>query len=232
MWRSKAIGWHGKRVGWALLALAAAASMSRNASAQTADDTVANQWFTGSLEAPSPALSKAGGIAIEPYAIYTGNTGAYNGGGGHYSVSHDLNQAQSVTLLEYGITDRLSIQALPSFAYSWNDQTTSNGVGAGDLPLDLKYRFIDQNDKTGSPSVTVDLGMNFPIGAYDRLSTQLDGLGTGAYTAKEGLLLQSLFDTWGDHPMRLRLFGAAYEPLANVTVHDVSVYGTAQMLRE
>jgi hypothetical protein len=142
MWRSKAIGWHGKRVGWALLALAAAASMSRNASAQTADDTVANQWFTGSLEAPSPALSKAGGIAIEPYAIYTGNTGAYNGGGGHYSVSHDLNQAQSVTLLEYGITDRLSIQALPSFAYSWNDQTTSNGVGAGDLPLDLKYRFI------------------------------------------------------------------------------------------
>jgi hypothetical protein len=130
-------------------------------------------------------------------------------------------------MLEYGITNRLSIQVLPSFAYSWNNQTTSSGVGAGDLPLDLKYRLIDENDKTGSPSVTFDLGMNFPIGAYDRLSTQLDGLGTGAYTVKEGLLLQSLFDTWGDHPMRLRLFGAAYEPLTDVAVHDLSVYGTA-----
>jgi hypothetical protein len=217
----------GKRVVWVLLVLAAA-GLLRNARAQAADDTVANQWFTGSLEAPSPALSKAGSFAMEPYAIYTGSTGAYNGGGGHYSVAHEVNQTQSVTMLEYGITDQLSIQALPSFAYSWNGQTTSNGVGAGDLPLDLKYRLIDENDKTGSPSVTVDLGMNFPIGAYDRLSTQLDGLGTGAYTVKEGLLLQSLFDTWGDHPLRLRLFAAAYEPLSNVSVHDISVYGTVQ----
>jgi hypothetical protein len=224
--RSLAIGLLGKRVAWAFLVLIAA-GLSHNARAQTADETVANQWFTGSLEAPSPALSKGGSFAMEPYAIYTSNTGAYNDGGGHYSVAHNLNQAQSVTMLEYGITNRLSIQVLPSFAYSWNNQTTSSGVGAGDLPLDLKYRLIDENDKTGSPSVTFDLGMNFPIGAYDRLSTQLDGLGTGAYTVKEGLLLQSLFDTWGDHPMRLRLFGAAYEPLTDVSVHDLSVYGTA-----
>ena len=202
--------------------------MARNAAAQTPDDAVANQWFTGSLEAPSPSMSKAGSIAIEPYAIYTGSTGAYNGSGGHYSVAHGENQAQSVTVLDYAITDRFTVEALPSFAYSWTDQTTASSVGAGDLPVDLKYRLIDENDKTGSPSVTFDLAMNFPIGAYDRLNTQLDGLGTGAYTVKEGVLLQSLFDTWGDHPMRLRLFAAAFEPLSNVSVRDISVYGTAQ----
>jgi hypothetical protein len=53
-------------------------------------------------------------------------------------------------------------------------------------------------------------------------------LGSGAYTAKEGLLFQSLFDTWGHHPMRLRLYGAAFEPIAKVSVHDLSVYGTDQ----
>jgi hypothetical protein len=70
--------------------------------------------------------------------------------------------------------------------------------------------------------------MNFPTGDYDRLSRPLNGLGTGAFTAKEGILFQSLFDTWGDHPMRLRFFGDAYEPLADVSIHDASVYGTSQ----
>ena len=195
------------------------------------DETVQDQWFTGSLEAPSPALPKAGLLAIEPYAIYTGNTGAYSSSWAHYSVPHDLNQLDSETVIKYGITDRLSVQALPSFAYSWNDQTTSSGVGLGDLPVELEYRLNEMDRKTGAPSVTLELGMNFPTGAYDRLSRPLNGLGSGAFTAKEGIVIQSLFDTWGNHPMRLRLFGAVYEPVANVSVQDASVYGTAQGFR-
>ena len=41
------------------------------------DAAVQAQWFTGSLEAPSPALPKAGILAIEPCVIYTNNTGGY-----------------------------------------------------------------------------------------------------------------------------------------------------------
>jgi hypothetical protein len=211
-----------------MLLLLAGAGWSSAASAQSVGDAAQNQWFTGSLVAPSPALSKAGVFAIEPYAVYTANTGVYDNDWGHHSVPNDLNQAQSVTVLKYGLTDELSIQALPSLSYQWNDQTTSRGVGVDDLPVELEYRLKNGDIKTGSPSATIDLGMTFPTGAYERLHSPLDGVGTGAYLAKEGLLLESLFDTWGDHAMRLRLFGAAYEPLANVSVRDVSAYGTDQ----
>lgn len=211
-----------------ILVVLVAAALARAAAAQEASDAVQNQWFTGSLVAPSPAIPKAGVFAIEPYAIYTGNTGAYESDWQHRSVSNNTNQLLSVTLLKYAITDKLSVQAIPSFAYQWNGQTTSSGAGVGDLPIEFDYRLKDQDNRTGSPSVTVDLGMSFPTGEYDHLSRSLNGLGSGAYTAKEGLLLQSLFDTWGDHPMRLRLFGAAFEPLAKVSVQDASVYGTGQ----
>ncbi len=194
------------------------------------DDTVQDQWFTGPLVAPSPAMTKAGVFAIEPYAIYADNTGAYNNGWEHYSVSNDLNQLQSETLLKYSITDRLSVQALPSFNYAWNGLTNSNGadLGMGDLPVELQYRINDENRKTGSPSVTVGLGMTFPTGDYNNLSNPLNGFGSGAYTLKEELLFQSLFDTWGGHPMRVRWYGDVYEPLGNVPVQNISVYETSQ----
>ena len=181
-------------------------------------------------ESPSPALTKAGTVAVEPYAIYTANTGAYNGGWGHYSVPNDLNQMQSLTLLKYGITDRLSIQAVPTFNYAWNGLTNSSGVdlGTGDLPIEFQYRLNNENRKSGSPSITLGLATTFPTGAYNNLSNPLNGFGAGAYTLREEILLQSLFDTWGNHPMRLRFWGDVYEPLANVPVQNVSVYGTSQ----
>jgi hypothetical protein len=215
---------------WAAI-LIIVAGLPPIALAQDDNDVVANQWFTGSLYAPSPALPKAGLFAVEPYAVYTHNTGAFDGGWGHYSVPNDLNQLESLTLLKYGITDRLSIQAIPTFSHAWNDQATSGGLGANDLPIELEYRLRDQNNRTGSPSITMSLGMNFPTGDYNRLSTRLNGVGSGAYTAKLGVLLQSLFNTWDDHPMRLRFFGVIYSPLGSVSVRDISVYGTNQGFR-
>ena len=59
-----------------------AAGVSATASAQVPGaPAVQAQWFTGSLEAPSPALPKAGMLAIEPYVIYQVNTGAYGSSG-------------------------------------------------------------------------------------------------------------------------------------------------------
>jgi hypothetical protein len=196
------------------------------ASAQVANDSTRAQWFTGTLEAPSPALSKAGSIAVEPYVIYQRNTGEYDASGGHQSVPHDIRQTESEDLFKYGITNRLTIQALPSFAHVWNDETSVTGLY--DLPLEFEYRFNDENRKTGLPSVTASIGMTFPVGDYDSLHAQFDGLGSGAYTLKEGLLLQSLFDTPGHHPVRLRLYSVGLEAVTNVPVKDISVYGTAQ----
>ena len=61
------------------------------------EGTVQDQWFTGSLEAPSPALTKAGIFAIGPLRhLARVNTGAYgNSGWAHYSVpQNNLNQLQ------------------------------------------------------------------------------------------------------------------------------------------
>ncbi len=192
------------------------------------DTTVQDQWFTGSLESPSPAIPKAGILGVEPYLIFQGNNGTYDANWARHSVQHDSSQIQEATLLKYSITDQLSVQAVPVFAFTWNGQTTSQGVRIADLPIEFDYRVINQNNKTGAPSVTFILGMSFPTGEYERLHSGLDGLGSGAFTAKEGVLLQSLFDTWDDHPLRLRFWGSVYEPLANAPVHDVSVYGTSQ----
>jgi len=212
------------RIGGAALAAVFTGIAAQAFADPSPDSAVQSQWFTGSLEAPSPALSKAGLFAVEPYLIYSENTGAFDNNGDHYQVPHNLRQLQSETSVKYAITDRLTVQALPSFAYAWAGQ--SPGTGVGDLPIELEYRFNNEDDKSGWPSVTAALGVRLPTGVYDQLDKSADGLGAGAYTLKEGILFQSLFDTWGGHPVRLRVYGAAFEALGKVTVKDISVYGT------
>jgi len=212
------------RHAWPIVVLAVL-GISDTARAQVAP-AVQAQWFTGSLEAPSPAVGSAGTWVIEPYLIYQRNTGAYDSGGQRRSFTGAERQLESTTLFKYGITRRLTIAALPSFSHAWNDQ--SHVTGAGDLPVELEYRFNNENKETGLPSVTASVGISLPTGNYNRLRASIDGLGSGAYTLKEGLLAQSLFDTPGNHPLRLRLYGAAFEPVSNVAVNDLSVYGTGQ----
>ena len=213
----------------ALLAVAIAGT----AAAQTVPDPAAKlldnvdkQWFTGSLEASSPALSKAGAFALEPYFILENHTGAYDGTGHHLAVSHDSSLVESVIVMKYGITNRLTIEALPTFLRAWTDQAHSHGSGIADLPVELEYRFLDENSRTGAPSVTFSVGITVPIGDYQNLRNPIDGIGRGAFTLKQGLVVQSLFSTWGNHPVRLRLFGSVDEPLADVGLHGQSSYST------
>ncbi len=63
------------------------------------DAAVQAQWFTGSLEAPSPALPKAGILALEPYMIYTNNTGAYGDGWQHYGTPNDVDSLTSLIVI-------------------------------------------------------------------------------------------------------------------------------------
>ena len=214
------------RSAW-VLALLTTVGLSQNVSAQTiaGDAAVQAQWFTGSLEAPSPALPAAGIFAVEPYFVYTSNNGSYDNSGARHSISNGADVFTSETVLKYAITDRLSVEALPSFSRNLNSHDSYAGLG--DLPVEAEYRFNDEDNKTGYPSVTASLGMTLPTGHFDNLNTALDGFGSGVYTAKEGILAQSLFDTWGHHPMRLRFYGAAYEPVSNASVQGNSVYGTS-----
>ncbi len=135
---------------------------------------------------------------------------------------------EALLVIKYGITNRLTVQALPSLSRSWNSQSHSSGAGVGDLPLELEYRLTDGNYHNGLPSLTFDLGVTLPTGEYDQLSRSLNGVGQGAYLLKEGVVLQSLFDTPGNHLVRIRVYAATYEPLSRPAVNNVSVYGTGQ----
>jgi hypothetical protein len=185
-----------------------------------------NQWFTGSLEAPSPALPVAGMLALEPYLVFQSNTGDYNDHGVHQTVSNDTSSVYTLMVIKYGLTSRLTFEALPMVSHAWAGDTPPTGASFGDLPMELEYRVLDTNYHTGAPSVTFDLGVTAPTGAYDRLNKTLDGVGAGDWSMKEGVVLQSLFDTWHNHPVRLRAWAEAFEPLNDPSVSGSSVYGT------
>jgi len=111
--------------------------------AQEPVDAASRQWFTGSLYAVSPALSHAGATAIEPYAIYSRNTGRFDADGFHHARSDGTDEAILLTVVKFGLTDRLTIATTPAFSHSWNNGRESTDAGFGDLPIELEYRLQD-----------------------------------------------------------------------------------------
>jgi hypothetical protein len=206
--------------------LIVALATASGAAAQQPVDAASRQWFTGSLYAVSPALSRAGAVAIEPYAIYSRNTGSFDADGNYLPRSDGTDQAIFLTVVKYGLTDRLTIATTPSFTHSWNNGRGSTGSGFGDLPIELEYRLQDGVIATGAPSITASIGIRLPTGAFDHLRHPLNGRGSGAWSARAGILAQSLFNTGTNHAMRVRLYGSVAMPVASVSVHDASVYGT------
>lgn len=202
-------------------------SLARAQEPQTQASQVLNdQWFTGPLVATSPALPKAGLFVLEPYVITTLNTGRYLANGHHVGGSNQSRNGAILPFVEYSITDRLTIDAVPQINYGWNEHTTTRNAVASDLPVDLKYRLLDQVVNTATPSATVSVGMSFPTGPFDKLGSELEETGSGVYYARQGGTLQWLFNTWDNHPLRVRLWGSVEEPLNHPTVRNVSVYGT------
>ena len=111
------------------IALSAGCSQAARAQALPGDAVVQDQWFTGTLEAPSPALPKAGLLVVKPFAIFTRIDGTYDSTGSYRSASGS-DTVKSVILVKYGVTDRLSIQLLPALAHVDGGNTHSSGIGA------------------------------------------------------------------------------------------------------
>lgn len=204
----------------------AALALPCGAHAQEARDAASRQWFTGSLYAVSPALSQADALAIEPYFITRINSGRYDADGHHRGRDGGTDSAVLLTVVKYGLTDKLTIATTPSVTHSWN-AAQGAGRGIGDVPIELEYRLRESVIVTGAPSITAAIGLRLPTGRFDHLQKALNGQGSGAWTVKAGILAQSLFNTHGGRAMRVRLYGSLAMPLARVSVHDASVYGTA-----
>ena len=184
-----------------------------------------DQWYTGSLLSPSGAMPHAGMVSIEPYLIFADQTGQFDAGGHSGPVAAASRSLTSSTLFKYGLTDRFSLQLLPAFSYGWDKIDTSSGLKLEDLPVELQYRFLDADDRRLRPALTAFLGLNLPLGDFDRLRRAEDGVGTGAWSIRTGLLSQSAYLVAGK-PLRLRVYANLTQPIAAVGLHGASVYDT------
>ena len=189
-------------------------------------DTGIDPFYTGSLLSPSPAVPKAGLYAFEPYVIETVNPGKYGARGGLSPVADTTSSTSTFTLNKYGITDHLSIEVSPQTQINQDQLGFNSGSQIADLPVELEYRFLDQDKKTGKPSLTFSAGVDVPTGRYQNLYSGLDGQGSGTYRARLGLVAQSLLYGQSQHPVRIRVWLDGAIPLGGVGINNISVFGT------
>ena len=192
-------------------------------------DTGIDPFYTGSLISPSPAVPKAGLYAFEPYVIETINPNKYSVRGGISSSADVTSSTATLTLMKYGITDNLSIELLPQSQINQEANAGFNsGSQVGDLPIELEYRLLDQDKKTGKPSITFSAGVDVPTGRYQNLYSGFDGQGAGTTRGRLGLLAQSLLFGQSQHPVRIRAYVTGAIPLGSVGLHNISSFGTNQ----
>ena len=143
-------------------------------------------------------------------------------------VADVTSSTATFTLMKYGITDHLSIEVDPQTQIN---QEANGGFNSGsqiaDLPVELEYRFLDQDKKTGKPSITFSAGVDVPTGRYQNLYSSFDGQGSGTYRARLGLVAQSLLYGQSQHPVRIRVWLDGAVPLGGVGINNISVFGTS-----
>jgi len=200
---------------------------SPSSNRQSLDDA----WWTGPLLAPSAATLPPGHVLIEPYLFDVTTQGLYDSNGKRVRAPRN-NEFGSLTYMNYGLFDRFTVGLIPTFGY--NDVsagTNSAGIGVGDLTLQAQYRLTQFREGHWLPTTSLNVQETLPTGAYDKLGNRpSDGLGSGACTTTLGLFSQTFFWMPNGRILRGRLnLQQAFSN--NVTVQDVSVYGTSEGFR-
>jgi hypothetical protein len=180
------------------------------------------QWWTGPLVAPSPAPFAEGVLGVEPYVLDKRGDGAFDDNGTLHASPPGGDQLKSFVSLQYGVTGDLGVQIVPAIVHSLNGGAAT---GLADLPVRVKYRIFRGHAGFWHPQLNLVAGVILPIGRYDDLRKSSDGFGSGAVTAMQQAMLQTVFVTQG-HANRMRLWGTVSEPLDSVRLQGVSTYGT------
>lgn len=212
-----------------LLTLAAGALAAATAGTARADalprQSLDDAWWTGPLLAASAGTLPKGHWLVEPYvydAIPVARFDAHGTGHG-LARSHSLG---SLTYVNYGVSDRLTVGAIPTVGYVLpHDGARSSRLGFGDLSVQAQYRLTSFHPGSQMPTISVNLQETLPTGAYDRLSRPSDGFGTGAYRTTLSLYGQTFFWTPNGRLLRTRI-DLSYSRSGHADVHGLSVYGT------
>ena len=173
----------------------------------------AEAWWTGPVSASSAETLPRGRFLLEPYLFDVRKA--------------DADHLGSLTYLLYGLTDRTTVGAIPTFG-----STGIRGSGrkrrfaANDLTLTLQHRLNRAREGALVPTVSLVVQQSLAIGRFDRLDGDVGrGIGIGTPTTLVGLYAQRVDRMAGGRPLRTRLNLTHSLPWPT-TVRDDSVYGT------
>jgi hypothetical protein len=198
--------------------------------AQSVRQSLSDAWWTGPLLAPNASTLPQGHVLVEPYVYDVITQGFYNSSGTRVSAPHE-NSYGSLTYLNYGLFNKLTVGMLPTFGYNEpSNGPGSSGVGIGDLTVQAQYRLHPFHEGSWIPTASVNVQETLPTGKYDQLNRSSDGLGAGAYTTTLGLYTQTFFWMPNGRILRTR-FNVTQAFSRSANVEDLSVYGTSQGFR-
>jgi len=189
---------------------------------QSRDDA----WWTGPILAASAGSMPKGHWLVEPYVFNVNSNARYDNDRRRHPKDRS-NSLGNFTYINYGLTDRLTVGAIPRFAYNDVSQgQDSSGIRIADLSLQAQYRLTQYTEGSKMPTIGLNLSETFPTGRYDGLGSRpSDGVGAGAYTTT--LSLYSQYFLWMPNGRIVRTrFNLSYAISDHVNVEDVSVYGT------
>lgn len=212
----------------AVLALMFGLVCTQVASAQNASDrqSLDDAWWTGPMLAPSAATLPQGHFLIEPYLYDVIQQGQYDRDGVKRKAAKS-NGFGSLTYVNYGLTDKLTIGVIPTFGYNRvNGAPSSSSVEMGDVTVQGQYRLTKFHEGGWVPTTSFAVQETLPSGKYDQLGNRpSNGLGSGAYTTTFAFYSQTYFWLPNRRILRMRL-DASESFSRNVSVQGVSVYGT------
>ncbi len=197
------------------LSLSNTPNVALNNASQTSPDrqSLNDAWWTGPMLAPNASTLPRGHFLIEPYVYDV--IGAHSNGFG------------SLTYLNYGLANTLTVGVIPTFGYNkLTDGPSSAGVGLGDVTVQGQFRLRQFREGSWIPTISATLQETFPSGKYDQLGNRpSDGLGSGAFTTTVAIYTQTYFWMPNRRILRMR-FNVSQSFSRDVSVNGVSVYGT------
>ena len=189
---------------------------------QSLDDA----WWTGPMLAPNATTLPQGHLLVEPYLYDVITQGLYNSHGTRVSAPHE-NGFGSLTYINYGFLNKLTVGLIPIFGYNEVSRGPSSpSVGMGDLTVQAQYRLHLFHEGSWVPTTSINVQETLPTGKYDQLGDRLsDGLGSGAFTTTIGLYTQTYLWMPNGRILRFR-FNVIPAFSRSMNVKDASVYGT------
>jgi hypothetical protein len=188
---------------------------------QSLDDA----WWTGPLLASTAATLPQGYLYVEPYLFDSIPFAHFDPSGHAHAVAHE-NVFGSLSYINYGLTNRMTVGIIPHFGYDWaGEGGSSTGVQTGDLTVQGQYRLTQFQQGHWFPTISVNFQETLPTGRFDRLQRTTNGFGAGAYTSTLSIYSQTYFWMPTGRILRARL-DLSYAFSDRVRLEDVSTYGT------